>query len=350
MKNILFIITKNDVGGAQKFVSDQLKIAHENGFICHLATNRPGWIEEITTEGITSTFYDQGIEHPINIPYVLRLWRYLRKKQIGLVVCNSANGGLYGRLAGFLAGCKSIYVSHGWSSIYNGGRAMNFLNFVERMLAIIGTRVLCISKGDIEKAKRFIHVPQRKLLYIPNAILPFPASVPSARGVSGIRLLTIARLSRPKRLDLLLRAMKGLDGMTLDIVGDGDQKSELTEFIASEKLPHVHLKGEITNFKAFADYDIFLLISDSEGMPMSAIEAMSFGLPLILSDVGGCFELIKDNGVLVQNNVESIQQAILHTVQNRVSMGSKSTELFNLQFNLHNRKSDFLAIYESLLA
>ena len=55
---------------------------------------------------------------------------------------------------------------------------------------------------------------------------------------------------------------------------------------------------------------VFSLISDSEGLPLSALEAMSSELPIILSDVGGCFELIDENGILVKNNVNEMTQII----------------------------------------
>ncbi|WP_254434363.1 glycosyltransferase [Proteus mirabilis] len=66
---------------------------------------------------------------------------------------------------------------------------------------------------------------------------------------------------------------------------------------------------------------MFVLCSDSEGLPMSAIEAGSAGLPLILSDVGGCSELIysfnkKSNGLLINNNVDELLEALTKISEN----------------------------------
>ncbi|MCW0135793.1 hypothetical protein OIU92_00875 [Escherichia coli] len=47
--------------------------------------------------------------------------------------------------------------------------------------------------------------------------------------------------------------------------------------------------GEVNNFYNYHEYDLFSLISDSEGLPMSGLEAHTAAIPLLLSDVGGCF-------------------------------------------------------------
>ncbi|EKO3067418.1 glycosyltransferase, partial [Escherichia coli] len=60
------------------------------------------------------------------------------------------------------------------------------------------------------------------------------------------------------------------------------------------------------NFYNYHEYDLFSLISDSEGLPMSGLEAHTAAIPLLLSDVGGCFELIEGNGLLVENTEDDI--------------------------------------------
>ncbi len=95
-----------------------------------------------------------------------------------------------------------------------------------------------------------------------------------------------------------------MDGVVLTVVGDGPDRN-----LYREK-DNVKLLGEIQNFDKFYKYDAFVLISDSEGLPMSALEAASAGLPILLSNVGGCPELIKNNGILVKNTVDDIVNAI----------------------------------------
>lgn len=78
--------------------------------------------------------------------------------------------------------------------------------------------------------------------------------------------------------------------------------------------------GEINNFNDYLNYDIFILSSDSEGLPMSALEAASAGLPIILSNVGGCNELIitennNSNGFTFNNTVQDLEKNKLATYE-----------------------------------
>ena len=99
----------------------------------------------------------------------------------------------------------------------------------------------------------------------------------------------------------------------------------------------------------FKKYDIFALISDSEGLPLSALEAMSSELPIILSDVGGCFELIDENGILVKNNINEIKNAIINTISNNNKFSEKSLKLFNNSYNLELNKNVYINYYKDVL-
>ena len=72
---------------------------------------------------------------------------------------------------------------------------------------------------------------------------------------------------------------------------------------------------------------------------------MSSGLPIILSDVGGCFELINENGILVKNNVEEI----INSVSNKDNFSKNSIELFNNMYNLELNKDVYLDYYKDIL-
>ena len=65
--------------------------------------------------------------------------------------------------------------------------------------------------------------------------------------------------------------------------------------------------GKIQDFHKYFEYDLFCLFSDSEGLPLSAIEAAANGIPLLLSNVGGCSELlVNNNAILVNNDINEI--------------------------------------------
>ena len=82
-----------------------------------------------------------------------------KQNKINLVVTNSANAGFYGRLAAFFASVPSCYYSHGWSSVYNGKKITFLLNFIERILAFISQKVICVSENDYNTALDKIKIP-----------------------------------------------------------------------------------------------------------------------------------------------------------------------------------------------
>ena len=364
-KNILFIVTKASTGGAQKFVAEQIEVIKKHSdFNFFLATNEQGWLSEQVDGQVNDILLDKNIEKRHSIAFLVKLHAFIRRHKIDLVICNSANGGLYGRLAALMTKCKSIYVSHGWSSVYNGGRLAWVLNKVENGLSRIGSSVLCISDNDYRTAVERVSIPTRKLKLINNSMLPMKpraggqcvAGTNSSSGSDAgnssriTKILAVARLCAPKRIDLLVRAMKQLPHCELTIVGGGPNFQETAELIEELGVTNIELKGEIKGFDQFNKYDLFTLVSDSEGLPFSAMEAMSFGLPLVLSDVGGCGTLVDGNGILVKNNVEEIANGIEICIENKFAFSKRSKEIFDSRFNLENTYARYRRYYDDVMA
>ena len=80
-----------------------------------------------------------------------------------------------------------------------------------------------------------------------------------------------------------------------------------------------------------------ILSSFSEGLPIAAIEALRAKLPVVLTDVGGCRELIENNGYLVQPNIEEITDAVVdfgRDVEKQKRMSEASYRLFKEKFTV----------------
>lgn len=341
MKRILFIVTKSQNGGAQKWTKEQIEIG-SNDFNSYLATDEDGWLSK--NVNVVGKYLNKLIYKRFSIEYLINLNKFVKNNNIDLIVASSANAGIYARLIKlFNKNIKVIYVSHGWSSIYNGGRLAFLYTFIEKQLSKLSDSILCISKKDYDNARDIIKINEDKLKIITNKIYPIENLKEKSKNTK-IKLLTVARLTPPKRIDLLIKATENID-IELHIIGDGEQK----KFLEDIKHKNVFFHGEINAFKDFSSYDIFALISDSEGLPLSALEAMSSGMPLILSDVGGCSELISQNGILVNNNIDEISNAINSCIEKNDGFSKKSYELFENKFNLELNKNEYLDYYRKVL-
>jgi glycosyltransferase involved in cell wall biosynthesis len=76
---------------------------------------------------------------------------------------------------------------------------------------------------------------------------------------------------------------------------------------------------------------------------------MGAGLPLVLSDVGGCPEVIDGNGVLVENDPISIKAGIKDTISNYQNCAKRSVEIFDSEFNLDKFKDIYIQYYQEYL-
>ncbi|PKM91648.1 hypothetical protein CVU82_00345 [Candidatus Falkowbacteria bacterium HGW-Falkowbacteria-1] len=147
-----------------------------------------------------------------------------------------------------------------------------------------------------------------------------------------IKAISTGRLIERKGYEFLIEAISGLQEMELELIGDGRIKDKLKK-IAKEKNVNIKFLGKKSHDQ-IASYlqraDIFVLPSLNEGMSNSILEAMSCGLPIIMTDTGGK-ELIKNNGFIVKKgSAEELKLALTRFVNEPrliLEMGKNSREL-----------------------
>lgn len=342
MKNkITFIISSSEVGGAQKWVLDQIDLL-ANRFDIILITNKPGWLSD-SCKSNASCYFVNGLDRITSFFCVFSILKILISKDVGLVICSSASAGLYARLATCLLRGKVIYVSHGWSCLYNGGGLKMVFCFVEKLLSYLTDKIVCVSYADAELAKTKLGIAASKIYILPNKVFIRKTRPKIFKSSKPLKLLFVGRLTHPKRLDILLDSIRLLDMVHLTVVGDGDCRKNL------RPMGNVSFLGEVKNFNDFSRYDLFVLVSDSEGLPMSAIEAAASGIPLLLSDVGGCSELIDKefaNGVLVNNSSNEISEAI-KKINTDYDYYFRNAKKSSYKYNILNFKNDYIMFYNN---
>lgn len=165
-------------------------------------------------------------------------------------------------------------------------------------------------------------LPADRAVVLPTA-LDFEAVSRSARNHDGLQdpplVVTAARLAPEKGLDLLVRASaavreRGWAHRTV-IYGEGSARSDLETLIASlgaEDL--VTLAGHVPDpIPLISEADLFCLPSLREGFPVSLLEAMAVGLPVIASDLPGCVLALDDGKygeIVPRNSVDALTDAL----------------------------------------
>ena len=158
-----------------------------------------------------------------------------------------------------------------------------------------------------------------------------------------LRILVAGRLEKVKGIIFLLRAIEALTrqhnlNIHVTIIGSGAEEIFLKAYLRKRNIEkYVSIEGFMKHGKAYFEYfknaDLFIQSSLSEGVPKGILEAMAYGLPLIVSRVGGMTYLVKDgiNGLTVNpGSAEDIVRAILKYKRNTNLL--KKFALYNLQY------------------
>jgi glycosyltransferase involved in cell wall biosynthesis len=158
-----------------------------------------------------------------------------------------------------------------------------------RRLALGRTRVVLPSQNLVRIAKETWKLPPRVIHYVPNGIdLTRFAADGVHRNGGEVVIGTVAALREEKNVARLVRAFATLPSGRLVIVGDGPQRPALEALAGSLGVAdRVQFAGHHQDPAPFyARFDIFALSSDTEQMPLSVIEAMASGLPVVATNVG----------------------------------------------------------------
>lgn len=156
------------------------------------------------------------------------------------------------------------------------------------------------------------------------------------------RIVSVARISRQKNPEMLIRAFKKFHlkhpDYTLTMYGNGEDRDYVLDLINREELSScIFLPGAKKNiWDEIANAKCFVLTSWYEGMPNALLEAMCLGLPCVSTKVSGAVDLVKngENGILVDlDDDDFLAEALSKIIDNQeyaLKLGTKATEIFNL--------------------
>ena len=213
-----------------------------------------------------------------------------------------------------------VYCAHGWVfDVAKRPAVRRMTEAAERALSHRAKRIVAISQAERLSGER-AGIDADKLVVVANGI---GAKVPTQRAEwndSRIKLLFVGRLDRQKGVDVLLKAVTGLeDRITLRIVGE-QVVSGAPSLAAANTLPHVEFLGWQDKQSVAAQLnacDAVVMPSRWEGFGLVAVEAMRAAKPVIASAIGGLPEIVLDDvtGHLVQPDNDHALAATLATLK-----------------------------------
>ena len=219
---------------------------------------------------------------------IARLSQRLRESGINVVHTHMFWPSLYGVVAARLANVPVIVTTeHGENKWKNG--VHRFLE--RRVISRYAEQRFCVSEAILDARRRSDKVPETILSLTANGTtIPQVPSKPwsNTRPTIG----TIGRIVSQKNYFLFVDVVnevrkRGHDVMGY-IIGDGPMIDELRAYIAQLELAdHIVMPGPSQDVGSwYRKFDLYLISSDQEGQPVSLLEAMSYGLPIVATDVG----------------------------------------------------------------
>jgi glycosyltransferase involved in cell wall biosynthesis len=174
------------------------------------------------------------------------------------------------------------------------------------------------------------------------------------------RLICTGTISERKGQYLIIKALSKINrdilkDIHLTLLGSGSQLAYLEEFVNKNNLSrHVSFEGSVDNsivYKYLKQANIYILMSNNEGLPISIIEAMRSSLPIISTNIAGIPELVRNNfnGVLLDPDETQLIN-LLNTIKqyNWEEMGNNSRSRFENEFTFGQMKQAYCDMLDSL--
>jgi glycosyltransferase involved in cell wall biosynthesis len=198
------------------------------------------------------------------------------------------------------------------------GDANHATRWLKRRVASGLDAHVAVSRHLARHVERRASLRDHSIRVIHNGV-PDEAFARVARVSEGLIVGVVARLDAMKGVDVLLRALADLPGVTAVIVGDGPETAPLRalahELGVADRAHFVGWSDQVRSW--LAAMDVFVLPSLMEGFPLSICEAMLAGLPVVATDVGGTRELVTDGvtGLVVQPSDPGALAVALRSLQ-----------------------------------
>lgn len=297
--------------------------------------------------------------HPDDARSLATLQRLVGRADV--IHVHSSKAGFIGRFASFLRGRSQacLFSPHGWSFWAAEGVESRFYVQLERMAARWCRTIVALSadERDAGLGERIGRPGQYRV--VPNGVRLERFALPRAP-VRG-RILMVGRLAPPKRPDLALQALasvrQAIPEAELHVVGDGPLRPR-AEALSSQ----LGLNGAVRFLgnredvpELLANAECALLASDYEGCPLTVVEAMAAGVPVVATDAGGTGELVQPGqtgelGPLGDSQgLASALQQVLSSPARAAELGAEGKRVAEARLSLDDMVQSLVELYDEAI-
>lgn len=348
-RKILFLITKSNWGGAQRYVYDLATNLSNDKFDVSVVAGGSGPLIEKLIEAKIRTIVFSQLSRDVkifdDIKTFFMLISLFRKERPDIIHLNSNKIGGLGSLAGRLTGAsKIIYTIHGFA--FNEVRTLisrGIIWFLTYLNIIMAHHVIAVSKSIFDEAIRF-PLSKGKINLIHNGIEKIEffdkdsarTSLLKRKTAGNPSIGTISELHSNKGLDSAILAFNEVKVSSpkarFIIIGEGEERENLTNLIKKLELEDsVFLLGHIDRASRYLKmFDLFVLSSITEALGYVLLEAGMAGIPVVATNVGGIPDIVENmkTGILVKSrNYKELAAGIKYSISNKELTGELAKNL-----------------------
>jgi glycosyltransferase involved in cell wall biosynthesis len=332
---------------------------------------------------------------------IWKLYRLFRREQPDVVHTHTAKAGTVGRIAGLLyrwltpatlmgrpRRCAFVHTYHGhiFHGYYGPMKTRVFVNIEKALARLITDKIVVVSEQQrreihetfgVGRAKQFVIIPLGLDLNSFNGLDQRREMFRAELGINSDEILVgiVGRLTEIKNHELFLNAVERFKADNVEskvrfvVIGDGTLRSKLESLASSLGIGSnvIFAGGRRDPENFYAGLDIVALTSNNEGTPLTLIEAMANGIPVISTSVGGVVDLlgkcetpsqpdspyqICPRGISVTaNDVASFAAGLKYLVEDpvlRKKVGDRGLEFVKRNYSKDRLLDDIRALYRAL--
>ncbi len=348
--NILMISSSSSLGGGTKhmFTLGKNLSSEFNVFYAMPKNNN-------FRNYLDPNFHIQISERKLNFIDILRLISFVKSKSIDIIHAHGKGAGLISRILIIFVRIPLIYTFHGIH--------LKCHNFLMRLIYILYEFLL----GDLDSLKVLVSESEKnyalksniylgnKYKVINNGVVNMPKKdfINKVSNPKKIKVISVCRFVNQKNIKEIIELALRVKNLNFLIVGDGPLWREVKEIVSEKKIRNVYLLGKKEDvYKYLYSSDIYLSTSLYEGLPISILEAMSIGLPILASNVVGNCDTIENGKSGFLYNVKDLDMAVyylkkLSSSRNLMKkLGNSAIERQRNIFSKDSMVNEYIEIYK----
>jgi glycosyltransferase involved in cell wall biosynthesis len=361
---VLHVIRSLELGGAERLVVNYARYCNRDKFktyVCCLSGGGP-LLKEAQQHAAGVDVLNKG---RLGLIALIRLIRILRHRRIDIIHTHNFSAHLFGGIAGFI--CRTPCIVGTEHNVAFDKRHP----VIKRFLWHAFDRIIAVSEAASFSHMRQWRIPNKKMVVIRNGVsppedddnLPNKADPLSTLGLAENTkiVLNVGNLTEQKAQHILIEAaeevLRQLPDALFLIIGEGEQRPKLEALIEEKALgERVKLLGSRTDVTSIVGRSSVLALSSLwEGLPLTILEAMAAEKPVVVTDVGGNKEAVRDGEtgyVVPSRRPDLLADRILRVLNDEAlaeEMGTQGRLRYEAEFRAERQIRKTEDLYDMLL-